>query len=110
MHTNDLLRQLDVLKVVDVFNLSLIQLVYKQRNGLLPDVFKDYFKCRRDVHNVNTRNAHKLVEIKAINNHGRSTLKYKGAKHYNELPNSVLECNTLNAFKSSVKKHMKSLY
>ncbi len=38
-HINDLHKELNVLKVEDIFKHSMVQLVYKQRNNLMPDVF-----------------------------------------------------------------------
>ncbi len=63
----------------------MVQLVYKQRNNLLPDVFDGYFKPRNEIHNLQTRNAHKLNLIRVKHNYGESTLKYKGAK-------SIMNC------------------
>ncbi len=40
---NDLHKELNVLNVEDIFKHSMVQLVYKQRNNLLPDVFDDLF-------------------------------------------------------------------
>ncbi len=64
-----------VLKVEDIFKHSMVQLVYKQRNNRLPDVFDGYFKTRNEIHNLQTRNAHKLNLIRVKNNYGKSTQK-----------------------------------
>ncbi len=66
---------LNVLNVEDIFKHSMVQLVYKQRNNLLSDVFDSYFKPRNEIHNLQTRNAHKLNVIRVRNNYGKSTLK-----------------------------------
>ncbi len=86
----------------------MVQLVYKQRNNLLPDVFDSYFKLGNEFHNLQTRNAHKLNVIRVKNNYGKSTLKCKGAKIYNELPNDIMYCKSLNIFKNRTKKYYKS--
>ncbi len=59
-HINDLHKELNVLKVEDIFKRFMVQLVYKQRNNLLPDVFDGYFNPRNEIHNLQTRNAHKF--------------------------------------------------
>ncbi len=74
-HTNDLHKELNILKVEDIFKHSMVQLVYKQRNNLLPDVFDSYFKPRHEIYNLQTRNAHKINVIRVKNNYGKSTLK-----------------------------------
>ncbi len=53
----------------------MVQLVYKQRNNLLPDVFDSYLKPRNEIHNLQTSNAHKLDVIREKNIYGKSTLK-----------------------------------
>ncbi len=88
----------------------MVQLVYKQRNNLLPGVFDGYFKPRNEIHNLQTRNGHKLNLITVKNNYGKSTLKYKGAKMYNRLHNDIMYCKSLNIFKNRTKKYCKSFY
>ncbi len=62
------------------------KLVYKQRNNLLPDVFDSYFKPRNEIHNLQTRNAHKLNVIRLKNNYCKSTLKTKVQKYIMNCP------------------------
>ncbi len=57
------------------------------KSNVLPDIFDSYFKPRNEIHNLQIRNAHKLDVIRVKNSYGKSTLKYKGMKMYNELPN-----------------------
>ncbi len=96
--------------VEDIFKHSMVQLVYKQRNNHLPDVFDSYFKPRNEIHNLQTHNGHKLNVIRVNNNYGKSTLKYKYAKIYNELPNDIMYCKSLNIYKNRTKKYYKSFY
>ncbi len=46
--------------------------------------------------------------IRVKNNYGKSTLKYNGAKMYNEMPNDIMYCKSLNIFKNRTKKYYKS--
>ena len=108
--TNTLHSELCVLKIEDIFKLSLLQFVYKQRNNLLPNVFDNYFKSRQEIHSVNTRYSYKLEEVRARNKHGQSTVKYKGAKWFNQLPESICQCNTLSSFKKRTKSHLINQY
>ncbi len=75
----------------------------------LPDVFDGYFKPRNEIHNLQTRNAHKLNVISVKNNYCKSTLKYKSAKIYYELSNDIMYCKSLNIFKNRTKNY-KSFY
>ncbi len=65
---------------------------------------------RNEIHNLQTRNAHKLNLTGVKNNYGKSTFKYKGAKMYNELPNDIMYCKSLNIFKNRTKKYCKSFH
>ncbi len=66
-HTNDLHKEMNVLKVENIFKHSMVQLIYKQRYNLLPDLFDSYFKPKNEIHNLQTRNAHKLNVIRVKN-------------------------------------------
>ncbi len=101
---------MNVLKVEDIFKYSMVQLVYKQRNNLLPDVFDSYLKPRNEIPNLQTRNAHQINVIRVKSNYSKNTLKYKGANIFNELPNDIMYCKSLNIFKIRTKKHYKSFY
>ncbi len=69
-----------------------------------------YFKPSNEIHKLQTRNAHKLNVIRVNNNYDKSSLKYKDAKIYNELPNDIVYCKSLNIFKNRTKKYYKSFY
>ncbi len=45
-----------------------------------------------NVHTIQTCNAHKLNVIRVKFNYGKSTVKYKGTKIYNEMPNDIIYC------------------
>ncbi len=81
----------------------MVQFVYKQRNNLLPDVFDSYFKQRNEIHNLETRNTHKLNVIRVKNKYGKSTLKQR-CKH--ELLDDIMYCKSLNIFKSRTKYYL----
>ncbi len=77
---------MNVLKVEDIFKHSMVQLVYKQRNNLLPDVVDSYFKLRNEIHNLQTRNAHKLNIIRVNNNYVKVLLNTKVQKYIMNCP------------------------
>ena len=109
-HTNDLHKELDILQIRDIFNISLLKMVYKQRNNELPGIFNHYFKTRYEVHNRSTRNCNKLEVTRTRTRFGNSTLKYQGAKLFNELPAQISNCKTLRTFKAKVKNNFISSY
>ena len=58
--TLELRNELKVLKLDDNFNHSLLQIVYMQRNNLLPSIFDDFLILRSQIHNRQTRYAQQI--------------------------------------------------
>ena len=76
--TKQLHKELNLLMVQDIFNTSILNLVYKQANNKLPDIFNEYFKYRNETHSINTK---KLNTVKAKTNYGRKQLDIKELNH-----------------------------
>ena len=104
--TNTIYNNLTLLKVKDMHRFQVMQFVFKQRQNLLPDTFKDYFILNSDIHQYRTRQSGKIHAKKAKTAFGSNTIKVSGAKLYNNLPNHVTNCQTLSSFKKYAKKHL----
>ena len=100
--TNILHKELRLLKITDIQKLSTAKFVYKQRKNELPEIFNDYFKSRNQIHSINTRHANHLHLIKVKSKFGSNTMKYRGVKVYNELPNNIINSSTTKSFKKHV--------
>ena len=101
-------KELHILQVQ--FSQANLLLVCKQRNNLLPEIFKDYFKVRNEIHDINVRNSNKLHVIKTKTNQGNKMFKTKGASLYNSLPDEFLNIKTISNFKKRVKQFFISKY
>ena len=77
---------------------------------MLPAIFANYFTVRNEVHSVNTRNSTKLNIMKVKTNYGKHTLRYTGAKLYNNLPSSITTLATVKSFTKCVKKELIDKY
>ena len=77
---------------------------------MLPVIFANYFTVRNEVHTVNTRNSTKLNLMKVKTNYGKNTLKYTGAKLYNNLPRSFTTQSSVKSFTKCVKKGLIDKY
>ena len=108
--TNLLHKELNLLKVQDIFNLSLSKVVYLQRHGKLPDILDNYFISNHEKNNSSTRNANTLYIIKPKNKYGCHTLRYLGATLYNEISTELQECKSIHIFKKRVSKLLISKY
>ena len=62
-HTNNLYRELKLLKSEDIFNSLLLQFVHRTVRNNCPEPFKDYFKTRETVHGFDTKNKMILLKI-----------------------------------------------
>lgn len=88
--TNSLHKELSLLKFNDIFKLLILKFVEKYRHGDVLDVFKNYFVERNTIHNYCTTNA-KLYQVPKFTTclYGNKTMRYTGAKIYNEMSSKV---------------------
>ena len=94
------------LKLLDLFELNtfLVSLfMYSQRTNTLPKIFKNYFLQNDDLHQYNTRSAKNLHVEYHRTNYGKFSLKAKGTKIWNDLPDDVKKSNSFSIFKRKMK-------
>ena len=108
--TSDLHKNFRVLKLVDSFRHSLLQLVFCQRNGMLPTIFDEYFSLKCDVHSIVTRQANMYNIFRAKSRNGNNTLRYTGAKLFNELPLNLIKISSFGEFKKKLKYYYLEMY
>ncbi len=110
MPTNDLHKELRILKVVDVHKLFTLRLIYQHQTSKLRITFKEYFKVRNKIHNRDTRNNKKLNILKAKTNYGYNSIKVIGSKIYNQVPEDLKNVETEKKLKQLVKIYLLSKY
>ena len=110
MPSNILHRDLYILNIEDIFNLSILKIAHKHRNKQLPCVFNKYFITRLDIHNRPTRHSNKLDIIKVKTNYGNKTLRVNGARLYNELPANITDYDNIITFAKKVRKYFIDKY
>ena len=128
-HTNHIFKDLELLKVRDVIKSQQLKLVYEFYCNKLPDDLMSLFKLNSDVHTTNlTLNSvhNNLLHIPTINTqtYGIKSIKYHCAKLWNDTfktgniqvdsnPHrevSLSSINSINHFKSIIKKHFLTNY
>ena len=85
------------LKLPDIFQLNTLLtslFMYSQRAGMLPNTFKNYFVQNKQFHQYNTRSSAKLHIRYTRTNYGKFSLKARGAKLWNNLPDEVRDAKT----------------
>ena len=76
--------------------------VYKQRLGLLPQIYRNYYQSVTESNTRSMTNNDLYVEF-ARTTSGSKSIKIIGAKLQNTLPIDIKEANTVYQFKKEVK-------
>ena len=105
--TNDLHKDLKILKVEDLYSVNILAFVKKCLFKECPELFKDYFVYQN--HNHDTRDPKLRVPINKIGI-GASSLKIKGASLWNNLKTEIKNKAALKSFKKIVTLHFVSRY
>ena len=108
--TDKLHKDLDILKLKDIYKSSLLHFVYNCVKGSPIDPFKNYFTHRSDQHDYNLRNNDDLTRRNVSLNMGQSTTHYTGATLWNDLPDNLTDIKTIGSFKRGLKNHFLQNY
>ena len=119
--TAPLFRQLEILKVCDVFRLQVSKFIFDCLQLNTPTIFHNWFTLNHTIHNYNTRstffdidneiNSNNLFIISARTTHyGLKLLKVSGPKIWNLIPNHIRSTQSVYSFKRILKKHMIAQY
>ena len=101
----------NILTIPDMFNFELGKFMFKYNKGLLPDNFTTYFTRSNTTHSHNTRYTTNNFKIPRKNKQiGLTTLSYKGAKLWSDIPNEIKDSYTLNIFSNKYKKFLLEKY
>ena len=105
--TNQLHTDLNILKIIDIFNLEILIFVFSQFNNLLPEIFDDYYVTFSSLHNIATRgNTTKFIIPRHYTNMGTWTVKVHGETLWNALSNQLKECSTIKSFRLQYRKSL----
>ena len=81
----------------------LVTEIYKVLNGLTPTFLCDIFIPKEHQYNFRNSNTLHLYDFKTIK-YGRNSVRYQGAKVWNDLPNDIKCLESVNTFKKAVQK------
>ena len=84
--------------------------MYKYTNGMLPDIFSEFFKFNRDNHHYNTRNANKLSTPLVKSKLATKFIKQTGVLYWNKLENNIGVNCKIGTFKMILKAFIVSNY
>ena len=107
-HSLPIFKDLKLLRVVDIFKLRLLSFVYESVNMVGPDYFHNFFSLNSTVHCHNTKQSTRgdlfLANINTAQ-YGLKSIRYLGAKLWNELPIALRTSPSKFTFKKSLKLH-----
>ena len=119
---------LEILKLNDIYQLSIVDFVYSTICYDSPIIFDDWFKYSHEVHTYSTTSASVVclshyfdigfveptfnlyVHKARLENYGKKMVRVSGPLFWNSLPKNIHESSSLATFKASVKKHFISQY
>ena len=126
--TNPLFKDLQILKVHDVFKLHVAKFIFSCLSFITPSIFFNWFILNHTLHNYNTvsninvimKNYFEIDHVVETNtlhvrgsrlvNYGAKLLKVAGPILWNSLPSDIRNSLSINSFKYSVKKYLIDQY
>ena len=102
--TDDLHRELNILKVRDITNQEILTFVHNYFNNKLPATFDNYYKTFSNFSDRITRNSFTTIKIDDHNtNIAARSLKISGAKIWNDLRSDIKSLPNVKKFKNEFK-------
>ena len=106
-----LFNNLNILKISDIFNASILNFVYDSLNNINPSQFHDYFRYPPNNYNTaaNRRGDLDTPQVRTTT-YGLKSIKYFGCILWNNLPISIKNSLSKKIFNKSVKRHFINSY
>ena len=111
IHSSPLFYETGILTVYDIFKLQLCIFVFKCLNHYNPSQFSNYYSYVSDHYNTSSSRT-KLLRTPMVrtSKYGLNSIKYLGAKIWNDIPLELREGSSANLFKTILKRHLLSSY
>ena len=107
-HTLPIFTDLKLLRIADIFKLRLLSFVYEAINKSAPDCFHDFFSLTSSIHCHNTRQSTRgdlfLTKLNTLQ-YGLKSIRYLGAKQWNEIPATIRISSSKFLFKKRLKAY-----
>ena len=103
-HTAPLYKEINLLKLDEIYQYMTLLFMYKYHNKMLPKAFNDMFILNSSIHSYGTRQLHHYNLPYCRTNLTKQTIKFTGPAIWNSLPDSFHRIPMFNSFKMSVKR------
>ena len=108
-HSLPIFKELRLLRISDIIQLKLLTFVYETINNSIPSCFHEFLNHNSSVHNYNTRQSHRGDIFMVQTNsslYGLKSIRYLGAKYWNELPAEIRNSSSKTVFKKKLKTYL----
>ena len=106
-HTLPIFKNLKLLRLQDIFRVKISSFVYESLNKINPSCFHDFFSLNSRIHQHFTRQSHHghvFLTQKNSLQYGLRSIRYLGAKMWNDLPGEIRNSASKFSFKRNLKK------
>ena len=110
-HSLPLFNNLNILKISDIFNASILNFVYDSLRKTNPIQFHEFFHHPAHTRNTaaNRRGNLDTPHVRTVT-YGLKSIKYTGCLLWNDLPNDIRNSQSKMSFNKLVKKHYINMY
>ncbi len=105
-HMTSLFAKLKILRVEDVYKLSIAKHMFSNKEGNLPKPLMNMYTNNSSVHRHATRNRNKPHVCVRKTSFISKNIRHLGPKVWYDLPTDITESKSSNCFKYKLKKHM----
>ena len=100
-------KQLNILKISDIYHLELGKFMYQLYSDRLPAVFVQLFKKIKEIHSHNTRQTEKLTYFlpRVSKTIGQQLLTFRGVKLWYSIDDTIKDRHWV-SFKKTYKQHL----
>ena len=103
-HSDPLFKKTNILKLDNLYELSVSKYMYALNNGTLPINLANAFSQNRDIHRYNTRNQlNPHIQSRRTNIASRN-IKHRGPDIWCNIPNEIKTSKTIKSFTNRIKK------
>ncbi len=106
-HTLPIFKNLKLLRLQDIFRVKMKSFVYESLNKINPSCFHNFFSLNCRIHQHFTRQSHHgnvFLTQKNSLQYGLKSIRYLGAKMWNNLPGEIRNSASKCSFKRNLKK------
>ena len=97
---------LEILDIQSLYKYELIKLIFKMRNGVTPNAFKNFIHRTNHRFGTRSRNLGDYVLPHPNTERDKSSIKYQGAICWNSLPPHLKKCTNKIKFLQLLKSHL----